>query len=323
MKKLVVFLFALFLLQVHTYGQQAIFQGAPQIVSPEIHSDGSVTFRFQAPNAGEVRLTGDFLPTAGWMPGSVTMEKNAAGVWSYTTRPLSSDLYGYAFIVDGLRSMDPNNVYMIRDVASVTNVFIVPGGQGDYYSVNKVPHGTVLRTWYDSPSDQYEQKRRITIYTPQGYENGKDKYPVFYLLHGMGGDEEAWINLGRTSQILDNLIASGKAKPMIVVMSNGNVIQEAAPGESSLGLYKPGMQLDGTMDGQFEVAFKDVIKFVESRFRVIPRKSDRAVAGLSMARIAQPTADVVFPVNPLTIFTKKSGKCSVAAILNRSQIIPV
>ena len=282
MKKLVVFLFALFLLEVHTYGQQAIFQGAPQIVSPEIHSDGSVTFRFQAPNAGEVRLTGDFLPPDGWMPGSVTMEKNAEGVWSYTTRPLSSDLYGYAFIVDGLRSMDPNNVYMIRDVASVTNVFIVPGGQGDYYSVNKVPHGTVLRTWYDSPSDQYEQKRRITIYTPPGYENGKDKYPVFYLLHGMGGDEEAWINLGRTSQILDNLIASGKAKPMIVVMPNGNVIQEAAPGESSLGLYKPGMQLDGTMDGQFEAAFKDVIKFVESRFRVIPRKSDRAVAGLSM-----------------------------------------
>jgi enterochelin esterase family protein len=213
MKKLVVFLFALFLLQVHTYGQQAIFQGAPQIVSPEIHSDGSVTFRFQAPNAGEVRLTGDFLPPDGWMPGSVTMEKNAEGVWSYTTRPLSSDLYGYAFIVDGLRSMDPNNVYMIRDVASVTNVFIVPGGQGDYYSVNKVPHGTVLRTWYDSPSDQYEQKRRITIYTPPGYENGKDKYPVFYLLHGMGGDEEAWINLGRTSQILDNLIAAEKRNP--------------------------------------------------------------------------------------------------------------
>ncbi|MFA7210873.1 MAG: esterase, partial [Bacteroidales bacterium] len=92
MKKLVVFLFALFLLEVHTYGQQAIFQGAPQIVSPEIHSDGSVTFRFQAPNAGEVRLTGDFLPPDGWMPGSVTMEKNAEGVWSYTTRPLSSDL---------------------------------------------------------------------------------------------------------------------------------------------------------------------------------------------------------------------------------------
>lgn len=256
--------------------------GGPQIVSPEIHPDGSVTFRFQAPNAGEVRLTGDFLPPDGWMPGNVIMEKNAEGVWSYTTKPLASDLYGYAFIVDGLRSMDPNNVYMIRDVASVTNVLIVPGGQGDYYMVNSVPHGTVMRTWYDSPSGKYVQKRRVTIYTPPGYEEGKDKYPVFYLLHGMGGDEEAWINLGRTSQVLDNLIAKGMAKPMIVVMTNGNIAQEAAPGESSLGFYQPSMQVEGTMDGQFEESFRDVIKFVESRFRVIPKKSARAIAGLSM-----------------------------------------
>lgn len=273
---------ALCLLQVNTYGQQAIFMGGPQIVSPEIHPDGSVTFRFQAPNAGEVRLTGDFLPPDGWMPGNVIMEKNAEGVWSYTTKPLASDLYGYAFIVDGLRSMDPNNVYMIRDVASVTNVLIVPGGQGDYYMVNSVPHGTVMRTWYDSPSGKYVQKRRVTIYTPPGYEEGKDKYPVFYLLHGMGGDEEAWINLGRTSQVLDNLIAKGMAKPMIVVMTNGNIAQEAAPGESSLGFYQPSMQVEGTMDGQFEESFRDVIKFVESRFRVIPKKSARAIAGLSM-----------------------------------------
>ncbi len=282
MKKFVILFLALCLLQVNTYGQQAIFMGGPQIVSPEIHPDGSVTFRFQAPNAGEVRLTGDFLPPDGWMPGNVIMEKNAEGVWSYTTKPLASDLYGYAFIVDGLRSMDPNNVYMIRDVASVTNVLIVPGGQGDYYMVNSVPHGTVMRTWYDSPSGKYVQKRRVTIYTPPGYEEGKDKYPVFYLLHGMGGDEEAWINLGRTSQVLDNLIAKGMAKPMIVVMTNGNIAQEAAPGESSLGFYQPSMQVEGTMDGQFEESFRDVIKFVESRFRVIPKKSARAIAGLSM-----------------------------------------
>jgi enterochelin esterase-like enzyme len=262
--------------------QQALFMGAHDIVSPQVNPDNSVTFRLLAPNAKEVRLTGDFIPAQGWIPGSELMAKDDKGVWSYTTKPLESDLYGYVFTVDGLRMMDPNNVHQIRDVATVTNIVIIGGGQGDLYSVQKVPHGTVTRTWYESPSNKYVQKRRITVYTPPGYENNKKKYPVFYLLHGMGGDEEAWINLGRTAQILDNLIAAGKAEPMIVVMTNGNVVQEAAPGESSLGLYKPTMQLDGTMDGQFESSFTDVIRFVESRYRVIPKSNARAIAGLSM-----------------------------------------
>jgi enterochelin esterase family protein len=183
-------------------------------------------------------------------------------------------------LVDGLKTTDPNNVYLIRDVASVFNVFIVGGGKGDLYQVNKVPHGSVIRRWYDSPGN--EKSRRITIYTPAGYETGKEKYPVLYLLHGMGGDEEAWIALGRTSQILDNLIAQGKAKPMIVVMTNGNVFQEAAPGESSMGMYKPTFQLPNTMDGKFEETFGDVIKFVESNYRIIADKKSRAIAGLSM-----------------------------------------
>ncbi|MDD4498753.1 MAG: alpha/beta hydrolase-fold protein [Bacteroidales bacterium] len=264
------------------FAQQALFMGGAEIVSPQVNPDNSVTFRLLAPDAKEVRITGDFIPSQGWMPGSELMTKDDKGIWSYTTKPLDSDLYGYAFMVDGLRMMDPNNVHQIRDVSTVTNIVIIGGGQGDLYSVQKVPHGTVTRTWYDSPSNKYVQKRRITIYTPPGYENGKKKYPVFYLLHGMGGDEEAWINLGRTAQILDNLIAAGKAEPMIVVMTNGNVVQEAAPGESSLGLYKPTMQLEGTMDGQFESSFKDVIRFVESRYRVIPKRNARAIAGLSM-----------------------------------------
>jgi len=262
--------------------QQALFMGGPQITSPQVNPDNSVTFRLLAPDAKEVRIFGDFIPAQGWMPGSELMTKDEKGVWTFTTKPLDSDLYGYAFTVDGLRMMDPNNVHQIRDVATVTNIVIVGGGQGDLYSVQKVPHGTVTRTWYDSPSNKYVQKRRITIYTPPGYENNKKKYPVFYLLHGMGGDEEAWINLGRTAQIMDNLIAAGKAEPMIVVMTNGNVVQEAAPGESSLGLYKPAMQLEGTMDGQFESSFKDVIRFVESRYRAIPKSKARAIAGLSM-----------------------------------------
>ncbi len=264
------------------FAQQALFSGGPQITSPQVNPDNSVTFRLLAPDAREVRLTGDFIPAQGWMPGSELMTKDDKGIWTYTTKPLDSDLYGYAFTVDGLRMMDPNNVHQIRDVATVTNIVIVGGGQGDLYSVQKVPHGTVSRTWYDSPSNKYVQKRRVTVYTPPGYENSKKKYPVFYLLHGMGGDEEAWINLGRTAQIMDNLLAAGKAEPMIVVMTNGNVVQEAAPGESSLGLYKPTMQLDGTMDGQFESSFKDVIRFVENNYRVIPKSHARAIAGLSM-----------------------------------------
>ena len=154
------------------------------------------------------------------------------------------------------------------------------GDKGNLYKVNKVAHGTVARRWYNSPGNGME--RRMTIYTPAGYETSKAKYPVLYLLHGMGGDEEAWIALGRTSQILDNLIAQGKAKPMIVVMTNGNVSQEAAPGESTLGMYKPTFQLPNTMDGKFEETFTDVIKFIEGNYRVKAEKSGRAIAGLSM-----------------------------------------
>lgn len=259
--------------------QQALF-GPAGLVSPEVREDRTVTFRLHAPDAKEVKITGDWMPAQGWTPGAEAMTKGEKGVWTYTTKPLESDLYSYSFLVDGLKITDPNNVYLIRDVATVFNVFIVGGGKGDLYQVNKVPHGSVTRRWYDSPGN--EKVRRITIYTPAGYETSQEKYPVLYLLHGMGGDEEAWIALGRTSQILDNLIAQGKAKPMMVVMTNGNVFQEAAPGESSLGLYKPTFQLPNTMDGKFEETFGDVIRFVESNYRVIADKKGRAIAGLSM-----------------------------------------
>lgn len=169
---------------------------------------------------------------------------------------------------------------MIRDVASVTNIFIIGGGEAGLYTVNEVPHGTVARRWYHSPT--LGMNRRITIYTPAGYEQGAEAYPVFYLLHGAGGDEEAWISLGRTSQILDNLIAQGKAKPMIVVMTNGNAGQQAAPGESPKGMYKPSFMGNTRMDGDFEKSFPDVIQFVESNYRVKKDKANRAIAGLSM-----------------------------------------
>lgn len=279
MKHLSMLLICFALITNTSIAQQALW-GGNEITSPEVKTDRTVVFRFLAPGAKEVKITGDWLPSQGWTPGSEVMSKDEKGLWSYTSPVMTSDLHSYSFIVDGVNCTDPNNVYLIRDVATVSNVFIVGGGNGDLYKVHKVPHGTVARRWYESPGNG--MTRRLTVYTPAGYEAGKDKYPVLYLLHGMGGDEEAWIALGRTSQILDNLIAQGKAKPMIVVMTNGNVAQEAAPGESSLGMYKPTFQLPNTMDGKFEETFPDVMKFIESNYRVSTEKSGRAIAGLSM-----------------------------------------
>lgn len=283
------FIFAVVvLLCAMSYAQQALW-GAASVVSPEIHDDNTVTFRLKAPKAVKVQVTGDFLPTQKIKtpfgefdgPGMEELTEGKDGVWEFTTeKPLKPELYSYSFIVDGLKIMDPSNVYMIRDVASVTNVFIIGGERADLYKVNDVPHGTVSRIWYNSPTLGME--RRLTVYTPAGYETSGKRYPVFYLLHGMGGDEEAWIALGRTSQILDNLIAQGKAEPMIVVMTNGNASQEAAPGETQYGMLPPSMNLPKTMEGSFEAAFPDVVKFIDKTYRTKANKKSRAIAGLSM-----------------------------------------
>ena len=270
-----------------SFAQQALW-GASQIISPEINSDNSVTFRLKAPNAQVVEITGDFLPKQEMdtpygkmnVAGTATLTKGAEDVWEFTSSPLSPELYNYNFLVDGLKITDPSNVYQIRDVSSIFNIFIIGGDRADLYKVNQVPHGSVTRRWYNSPG--LEKDRRVTVYTPAGYETSNQEYPVLYLLHGMGGDEEAWIALGRTAQIMDNLIAEGKAQPMIVVMTNGNAAQEAAPGESSIGLLPPSMQMPRTMDGSFEAAFPDVVNFVESNYRVKKDKASRAISGLSM-----------------------------------------
>lgn len=261
------------------HAQQSLF-GGQEITSPEINEDHTVTFRLLAPNAASVKLSGDWMPAEGWVPGSVDMVKDEQGLWTYTTEVLEPELYGYAFTVDGLRVNDPNNAFLSRDVATNTNIFLVEGGQADLYKVNDIPHGTVTRRWYDSPG--LGMDRRMTIYTPPGYETSRKKFPVLYLLHGAGGDEEAWIELGRASQILDNLIAQGKVTPMIVVMPNGNVVQDAAPGEGRDGYYKPAFMVPGTMDGTYEANFMDIVNFVEGSYRVKADKAHRAVAGLSM-----------------------------------------
>lgn len=279
MKKFLLSILPIFFLALSTMGQQSL-AGGQQINSPEINDNNSVTFRVEAPNATEVKISGDWMPPDGWLPGTENMQKGEKGIWTYTTEPLESELYSYTFIIDGFRTVDPNNVFIVRDVASVMNIFIIGGMKGDLYRVNDVPHGSVTRRWYDSPS--LGRDRRITIYTPPGYENSSSRYPVLYLLHGAGGDEEAWVTLGRAAQIMDNLIAKGKAEPMIVVMPNGNVIQEAAPGEGSSGFYKPQFMVPNTMDGQYEASFTDIINFVESNYRVKMDKVNRAIAGLSM-----------------------------------------
>lgn len=257
------------------YAQQALWS-APNAKSPQVNDDKTVTFRLVAPGAKSAAVFGDFLPN--FTPG--IMEKDSTGVWQYTTPALDSELYSYTFAVDSVLVNDPSNVYRMRDIASVMNIFIVPGEKGDLYSVQNVPHGTVSKQWYPSPSLGFD--RRMTVYTPAGYETSTERYPVLYLLHGSGGDENAWPELGRATQILDNMIASGKVKPMIVVMTNGNSGEQAAPGETPEGFIVPTGSGSRTKAGAFEASFPEIVKYIDTNYRTIPEKSSRAIAGLSM-----------------------------------------
>ena len=289
MKKLML-MAALCLMGMAAQAQQNLSWGqGPQVASPDVHADNSVTFNLIAPEAHKVQLTGDMLPTKKVefggntydMPGVVDLVKNDKGVWSFTTEPLNPELYTYNMIVDGVKIIDPLNVYNIRDINNLFSVLLIGGNQrADLYKVNKVAHGTVSKVWYESATAGLT--RRLTVYTPAGYETSGKEYPVLYLLHGIGGDENAWSELGRAAQILDNLIAQGKAEPMLVVMTNGNISQEACPGETSEGFKVPTMMLPKTMEGSFETAFPDVVKFVEKTYRVKKDKAHRAIAGLSM-----------------------------------------
>lgn len=265
------------LMGVSAFAQQALGYQVPD-VSPVVNEDRSVTFTVTAPDAKSIKIFGDFLANP-YFPDVMT--KGEDGKWTYTTSALAPEMYSYWLDVDGVRTMDPANPYMLRDIASYTNVFIIPGGNADLFSVQDVPHGTVSKVWYDSPT--IGKDRRMTVYTPAGYEDSDKRYPVLYLLHGMGGDENAWTELGRAAQILDNLIAQGKAEPMIVVMPNGNGNEVAAPGETPEGFhYMPHMMKSVTAPLTIENAFPDIVKYVDSHYRTIPQKDARAIAGLSM-----------------------------------------
>ena len=274
--------------------QQALW-GGPSVESPVINEDGTVTFRFMAPKAIKVEVTGDFLPTEKVevefggnkmtydAPGVGVLKEGKGGVWEYTTPfVVAPDMYNYTFRVDGVSQIDPHNMWVNRDVASLTSVLLVPaaGERSDLYAIHKVPHGTVSKVWYHSETAGFD--RRLTVYTPAGYETSKAKYPVLYVLHGIGGDEDAWVTQGRATQILDNLIARGEAKPMIVVFTNGNIACEAAPLENADGYVNPTMSLPKTMEGTFEKSFPEIVKFIDSRYRTIAKKQSRAICGLSM-----------------------------------------
>lgn len=208
----------------------------------------------------------------------LSMTRNDKGVWEYRSEVLPSELYYYWFNVDGIDHVnDPANSYVMRDVGSQMNYFIVPGERGDLYAAQEVPHGTMSKVWAQVADGR---ERRMTIYTPAGYEEGKGRYPVLYLLHGMGGDEDAWSATGRVAEIMDNLIATGKAEPMIVVMTNGCTKHVAAPGLSHEGMWRPYMS--GSMDGSFEAMFPSIVEWVDDHYRTIAKKHSRAIAGLSM-----------------------------------------
>ena len=266
--------------------QQAIFD-RNSVVSPRINVDGTVTFTLYAPQAKRVQVTSDCLPPDTFLvKGKVNLRdgvrdmQHTGDTWTFTTQQLKPEFYYYWYTVDGVKTNDPMNVFKVRDVANTMDYFLIGESSSNPYIVGDVPHGSVSRVWY--PSKLAGFSRRMTVYTPAGYENGKQKYPVLYLLHGMGGDEEAWIATGRAAEILDNLIASGKAVPMIVVMPNGNISQQAAPGEAPVLPKQPSFNLPKTMEGSFEEAFPEIKEFIEGHYRTINDKSHRAIAGLSM-----------------------------------------
>ena len=281
MKEKCIWLLCLLMLAGWVNAQQNVSFREGNVVSPQVNADNSVTFRVRAPRAESVSVLGDWAADK----GVGTMTKDADGVWTYTTPVLPSEMYTYRFLIDGVAGLDPSNPFTRRDVGNVFSIFYVGGGCADYYQVRDVPHGTVSAVWY--PSEQLGATRRLSVYTPPMYEAEPERrFPVLYLLHGSGGDENAWVELGHVARIMDNLIAEGKAEPMIVVMPNGNSGKQAAPGETSENLsYKPAMTnlIPGSYkNGKYEMAFPEIVRFIDSRYRTLPDKAHRALAGLSM-----------------------------------------
>lgn len=254
--------------------------------SPQVHSDGTVTFNLFAPKASSVALDGDYPLAADFHGGrkNTSLVKDGNGEWSVTVGPLKPDLYNYVFIVDGIRTLDPMNVHLSRSSAAIriTNWVIVPGSASANYQINDVPHGQLSEVWYSSPF--IKSMRRMLVYTPPGYDAGSTRYPVLYLYHGGGEDEFAWSVLGRAPQILDNLIAQGKTVPMIVVMPSWNMNENFSPSDAN-SVRTPNFgplkrDLPSSMS-YGESVVRDLIPYVDKTYRTIADRDHRAVAGSS------------------------------------------
>jgi enterochelin esterase family protein len=230
--------------------------------SPEVAENRSLIFRLAAPKAESVKLAGGDLPGLG---RGKDMTKDSNGVWEVTLGPVPAGSYRYNFNVDGVSVIDPRNPKTSESNENTWSLVNVPGA--DWQDTKEVPHGAVAQVNYWSST--LKKFRRLHVYTPPGYEAGNDKYPVFYLLHGAFDSDNSWSTVGRAGIILDNLIAAGKAKLMVVVMPHGHT------GPFSFGR--------GSMSGEFEPDFvSDIMPLVEKRYRVRTDRANRAIAGLSM-----------------------------------------
>ena len=289
MKKILLFAFAAMLAVGASAQELANFsRNAQQIVSPEIKGD-SVTFRLSANYATVVNLYGNWMAN---YTDVVPLKKGNDGVWEVTIAAPEPEIYTYNFIVDGVSVNDPRNYMVQRDGTRYLNMLLVPGERSANYNETLAHRGTVSYRWYDS--NILGINRRVTVYTPYGYENSKQKYPVLYLLHGAGGDEEAWSSMGRTAQIMDNLIEQGKAVPMIVVMPNGNPGQQAA---GTMGLPVKNLDLRAPENANIYVRslVEELVPFIEKEYRAIPKKASRAIAGLSMGGGHTFAASTLYP----------------------------
>jgi enterochelin esterase-like enzyme len=240
----------------------------PAIKFCEVAADRTVTFRLRAPEATDVKVTGDFAQ------GAQDLKKADDGVWSVTVGPIAPAIYSYNFRINGVNVLDPLNPAIKLGESGSSSIFEVPGEQPAPYDMQNVAHGTVHENWYESKT--LNVWRRIDVYTPPGYEAGKGTYPVMYLLHGSGDTENGWVKIGRANFILDNLIAAGKAKPMIVVMPYGRARQDVYLGP----VPAPAQPADPKA---FENdLLKDVMPFAEKFYRISAKPAERAIAGLSM-----------------------------------------
>ncbi|QHT67364.1 esterase [Rhodocytophaga rosea] len=254
------------------YSQMPQRQPTPNdtLKSPQVLSDHRVKISIYAPKASEVTVSGDF---PGGSP-SMKLEKGEIGVWSVTIGPLKPDYYTYTLTVDGVRTMDPKNPVIKQGINSLENMMAVSGQETAFQDNKSVPHGEVRQVWYQSTS--LDMPRRMHVYTPPGYEKSNTKYPVFYLLHGGGDDDSGWSTVGRANFILDNLLAAGKAKPMIVVMPNGSMPIRSTPG----AMNPQAMTQMRTMFA--DELLKEVMPYVEKNYRILTGRENQAIAGLSM-----------------------------------------